>query len=141
MDFDAFADLAEAIADSLPPKLLEGLSGGIIIEKKTRRRSEDPPGVYLLGEYITEDYLGPLIAIYYGSFRRVFAGEPPEVWEEELRRTLLHEVRHHLEARAGVDDLGREDLEELARLWQEWLQGPGGKPSGSARERRGGGGE
>lgn len=119
MDFDAFADLAEAIADGIPPALLEGLNGGIIIEKKTRRRSEDPPGVYLLGEYIVEDYLGPLIAIYYGSFRRVFAGEPPQVWEEELRRTLLHEVRHHVEARAGVADLELEDLAELARLWRE----------------------
>lgn len=119
MDFEEFADLAEAVADSLPPALLEGLSGGIVIEKKTRRRSEDPPGVYLLGEYVTEEYLGPLILLYYGSFRRVLAGEPRAVWEEELRRTLLHEVRHHLEARAGVDDLGREDRQELERLWRE----------------------
>lgn len=122
MEFEAFADLAETIADGIPPALLEGLNGGILIERKTRRRSEDPPGVYLLGEYIAEAYVGPLIAIYYGSFRRLLAGQPPAVWEEELRRTLLHEVRHHMEARAGLADLEREDAEDLARLWRDWLE-------------------
>lgn len=121
MDFDAFADLAERLADEIPEALFEGLNGGLLIEKKTRRRSDDPPGVYLLGEYITEEYLGPLIVIYYGSFRRLLGGRPEAAWEAELRETILHELRHHLEGRAGMRDLEREDVEELARLWREWL--------------------
>lgn len=121
LDFDAFADLAERIADEVPPALFDGLNGGLLVEKKTRRRSDDPPGVYLLGEYITEEYLGPLIVIYYGSFRRLLEGRPDPEWEAELRETLLHELRHHLEGRAGVRDLEREDVEELGRLWRDWL--------------------
>jgi len=40
---------------------------------------------------------------------------------EELAITLRHELRHHLETRAGLSDLDREDMEELQRLWDEWL--------------------
>lgn len=120
MDFDAFADLAGRIAAQIPPPLMEGLTGGIVVERRSRRRPDDPPGVYLLGEYVVEEYLGPVILIYHGSFRRVFAGKPHQVWEEELRATILHEVRHHVEARAGVSDLDREDAKELARLWRRW---------------------
>ncbi len=116
MDFDAFAALAGEIAAGLPPALMEGLEGGVIVERRSRRRPEDPPGVYLLGEYVVDEYLGPMILIYHGSFRRLFAGEPRRIWEDELRATILHEVRHHVEARAGVSDLDREDAEELARL-------------------------
>ncbi len=131
MDFDTFADLAERIADEVPPALFEGLSGGLLVEKKSCRRSDDPPGVYLLGEYITEEYLGPLIVVYYGSFRRLFEGRADSEWEAELRETILHELRHHLEARAGVRDLEREDVEELQHLWRDWLgedPGEGQKP-------------
>ncbi len=119
VDFESFANLAERLAAEIPAPLLADLNGGVIVERRSRRRPDDPPGVYLLGEYVTDEYLGATVYLYHGSFRRLFAGEPAAVWERELRTTLLHEVRHHVEARAGVADLELEDLAELARLWRE----------------------
>lgn len=128
MDIDTFTELADAMAEEIPPALLEGLNGGIAIEARAERRSDDPPGVYLLGEYITDDLLGCFIVLYYGSFRRLFRGEPDEVWANELRTTLRHEVRHHVEARAGLHDLDDDDDEQLRRLWQEWAGEDDGEP-------------
>lgn len=129
MDFEEFARLADEHADRIPEPLVEGLNGGILLERGARRRPDDPPGVYLLGEYVMDPVLGARVLIYYGSFRRLFAGEPPEVWEAELAETLRHEVWHHVEARAGVDHLGERDREELRRLWEEW----GGDPTALGR--------
>lgn len=126
MDFAAFARLADLYADEIPERLLDGLNGGIILERGVRRRPDDPPGLYLLGEYVTDEVLGAMVIIYYGSFRRLLAGEPPEVWEAELRETLRHEIRHHVEARAGVDYLGEEDREVLRRLWADRAGGDAG---------------
>ncbi len=120
MDIETFTALAERLADDIPEPLLAGLDGGIAIKEGARRRAGDPPGVYLMGEYVTDELLGSFILIYYGSFRRVLGDAPEAVWEQELWETLRHEVRHHLEARAGLDDLDREDAEELRRLWREW---------------------
>ncbi|MDI3316280.1 MAG: metallopeptidase family protein [Bacillota bacterium] len=119
VDFETFCAWVEEIADQLPERLLEELSGGIQIERKARRNPEDPPGVYLLGEYVVEPGLGSFIFLYYGSFRRTLGGEPPETWRKELVTTLLHELEHHVEAQGGVDWLGDEDRRELERLWQE----------------------
>lgn len=120
MDIDRFTEVADRLVEELPPKLLEGLTGGIVVAEEAHRREDDPPDVYILGEYVTEDWPGCYIVLYYGSFRELFEGEPDEVWEEELRITIRHEVRHHVEARAGMDDLGVEDKLELERLWAEW---------------------
>lgn len=123
--YPVFCRWADEIVDSLPEPLFRELSGGVQVSRQTRRNPEDPPDVYLLGEYIVDPYLGRLIHIYYGSFRRVFAGEEPEVWREELEITILHELRHHVEDLAGVDWLNEEDRLELLRLWQEVSQGAG----------------
>lgn len=75
--------------------------------------------MYILGEYITDPWLGPRIALYYGSFVELFTGEPEPVWEEELWTTIKHELRHHVEAQAGLADLDLEDLLELERMRRE----------------------
>jgi len=49
------------------------------------------------------------LVIYYGSFRKLAESDPDFDWREELRETILHEIRHHLEARAGTYELERED--------------------------------
>ena len=135
VDFDTFADWAEEIVDALPERLLDELTGGIQIDREARRHPGDPPGVYLLGEYITEPHLGRFIRIYYGSFVRTLRDEPADVWYDELEETILHELQHHIEALAGVDWLGLEDLRQLQELWEEARRGLGpvdgaGQPEG-----------
>lgn len=118
MDIDRFQALADAMVERLPPRLLEGLTGGIVVEERPYRRRGDPEGVYILGEYIPDPWLGPRVVIYYGSFARLFAGQDDAVWERELWTTLTHELRHHIEHQAGVRDLELEDALELERMRQ-----------------------
>lgn len=114
VSIEAFEEMAERLFEEIPPELLEGLNGGIIISEEVEQRDPDLPDVHVMGEYIEDPYgLGCYIIIYYGSFRIVLAEEPPEVWEEEIWETMVHEIRHHVEARAGVDDLDLEDLQEM----------------------------
>ena len=132
VDYATFCRWAGEIVDQLPEPLFWELSGGVQVTREARRRPDDPPAVYLLGEYIVDPYLGRMVVLYYGSFRRVFAGEPAQVWREELEETILHELRHHIEDLAGLDRLNEEDRQELIRLWQESRHHPeadGGAPT------------
>ena len=104
LSFPAFRTLADRLADELPPDLTRNLNGGILAVPKRVKRG----GYWILGEYV-EDLMGRTVYLYHGSFRELFAGEPREVWEEEIRETLVHELTHHVEALAGVDDLTREE--------------------------------
>lgn len=119
MDIDAFTQMASAMVDRIPSTFLEGLNGGILVIEEAQRREDDPPGVYILGEYITDSAMGCYIALYHGSLAKLFAGESQTVWEEELWETIRHEVRHHVEAQAGMGDLDLEDEWELERLRAE----------------------
>jgi hypothetical protein len=110
LDLNAFTRLAGAIADELPSRLLRDLNGGISILPGKKKDGK----YFLMGEYIEDPILGRSIFIYYGSFREVLGDAPPGEWEEELRETIVHELRHHVESLAGVDDLSVEEEEELA---------------------------
>lgn len=136
MDIDRFTRLADEMMEAIPAPLLEGLTGGVVVRPDACRGPGDPPGVYRMGEYVTDEWLGAFIVLYHGSFRKVLAGQPPEVWEQELWETLRHELRHHIEARAGVSDLDQEDAAYLAQLWQQWAERRrrrrGGEPEGEA---------
>lgn len=145
---------ASRLLDEIPSPLLEGLNGGVIVVPGVRRCPDDPPGVYLLGEYRVDPGLGCMIVLYYGSFRRVLGDAPWAQVVEELRRTIRHELRHHAEHRAGLAELEIED-EWQRRRWREHLHGdqggavdrrerPGARLArgGSGRGRaRGGGGQ
>ncbi|MBO8141600.1 MAG: metallopeptidase family protein [Firmicutes bacterium] len=117
-----FTRMANRLYDRIPQRFLVELNGGIIISEEAEQRDPDLPDVYILGEYVEDPYgLGRYIVLYYGSFRALFGDSPPDVWEAELWETLLHEIRHHLESLAGVDDLEIEDMRQLAefRRWAE----------------------
>jgi hypothetical protein len=124
VDIGRFTERLEAMMDRVPPALLRDLDGGVSVSEHEQRRRGDPPGVYVLGEYITDPYLGRLIVMYYGSFRRLFAGEAEGVWDKEMWDTLRHEIRHHVEGLAGVSDLDVEDLQQLERMRAETAAGP-----------------
>ncbi|MEW5932123.1 MAG: hypothetical protein AB1816_00865 [Bacillota bacterium] len=134
---------ASRLLDEIPAPLLEDLNGGVIVVPGVGRRPDDPPGVYLLGEYRVDPGLGRLIVLYYGSFRRVLGDAPWARVVDELRRTIRHELRHHAEHRAGLADLEMED-EWQRRRWREHLHGDQGRAvdrrgRSGARLARGGG--
>ena len=112
---DEAQDILEKVAEGLPQEFYKELNGGIILLPEARRSSELwAKDIYILGEYNVSHSMGRYIAIYYGSFEHVF-GEyaTEEQIAEELRKTLLHEFRHHLENLAGENDLEKEDERRL----------------------------
>jgi predicted Zn-dependent protease with MMP-like domain len=95
--------------ESLPRDLREAMSNVEIVVEDENPEDPDIFGLYL-GIPLTErhDYTGVLpdkIAIYRVPLEDEF-GDDPELLEEEIRVTVLHEVAHHF----GIDE-GR--LEEL----------------------------
>ncbi len=147
VDIDTFHSMASEMYDQIPERLLDGLNGGIVISEEARQDDEEElPDVYILGEYIEDPYLGNSIVLYYGSFVALFRDEPVEVWEDELWETMVHEVRHHIEHRAGVYDLDLEDLRQLEEFrrqareereaGREAVGKPGSPPPKKARKRK-----
>ncbi|HYF95824.1 MAG TPA: metallopeptidase family protein [Symbiobacteriaceae bacterium] len=116
MDIEQFTELADRLMDRVPEPVLEGLNGGVTVRRNARRDKADPRDVYIMGEYVTDPVMGCYVVLYYGSFVAILTGEPDAVWEEELWETIRHELRHHLEVRAGESDLDREDEEQMYEL-------------------------
>lgn len=117
VSLDEFERLANDFYDRIPERFFEGLSGGILIDERAEQRDPDLPDVYVLGEYVQDDYgLGRYIVLYYGSFAALFGDEPQSVWEDELWETMVHEIRHHIESQAGLFDLDLEDERQMAEF-------------------------
>lgn len=93
-------------------------------------RQKGALGMYILGHYHS-DWMntGPAVTLYYGSFRRVFRGSREKVIKREIARTIAHELLHHWERQSGIDDLGDDDRQKLAR-WRRKLGMPTGDPTG-----------
>jgi hypothetical protein len=112
LDIDSFHDMLEEISKEIPDELFKELNGGILLLPESKLHPEsETPSLYTMGEYRTQiPGLGRYIVIYYGSFMKAF-GEwvNPSMLRSELRKTLLHEFRHHVETLAGVKDLIIED--------------------------------
>jgi hypothetical protein len=103
-----FTKFANEITESLSPALFQKLNGGIVVQPYAREE-----GDYLvMGEYIEDPSTGNMILLYYGSFLEMLGNADVEVWKTEIEETVIHELRHHVESLAGVDDLSfEEDLE------------------------------
>ena len=123
MTYEQCGVLLDDIADELPTELYRELNGGIVLTDEARLHPyAQNNDLYILGIYI-RDNLGKSIKIYYGSIIRVFPNKTLEEYREILRRILVHEVRHHNEYLAGVDDLVYYDDEQIAK----YLAGKGFK--------------
>lgn len=117
MTFDVFKAEAEAMLDDIPDEFLRGLQGVHVLEEARLEPGMDD--VYRMGEYLDPGFdhflgsnpgLGRHIALYYGSFAAIAAGEDEFDWEAELWETLTHELRHHVESLAGEDALIQDDV-------------------------------
>ena len=94
----------ERAIDSLPPELRTAMSNVEIVVEEENAEDPDLYGLYL-GIPLTErdaGYAGALpdkIAIYRLPLLEEF-GDDPEVLEDEIRITVLHEIAHHF----GIDE-------------------------------------
>jgi hypothetical protein len=66
--------------------------------------------------------MGRYIAIYYGSFIRLYGHFSREAMQNELRRVLIHEFTHHIESLAGERGLEMKDAEELEKYRQRFIK-------------------
>lgn len=101
MDFE---DHVRAALESLPAELRTAMSNVEIVVEGENREDPDLFGLYLGIPLIDrgESYAGVLpdkIAIYRIPLEEEF-GHDPEVLEEEIRITVVHEIAHHF----GIDE-------------------------------------
>ena len=105
-----FEDHVRAALDSIPSELRRAMSNIEIVIEDENPEDPDLFGLYL-GVPLVErgsSYAGVLpdkIAIYRRPLEEEFGGDP-ELLEDEIRITVLHEVAHHF----GIDE------ERLAEL-------------------------
>ena len=105
-----FEDHVQRALDSLPPDLRRAMSNVEIVVEEENAEDPDLFGLYLGIPLVERDsgYAGVLpdkIAVYRRPLEEEF-GHDPEVLEDEIRITVLHEVAHHF----GIDE------ERLAEL-------------------------
>ncbi len=114
--FSEFERLAIDVFDRVPEQFREDIDG-LVLEHEARRH----PAIddyFTLGECVhrtaglAEAPLISTIVLYYGSFVAVASRDPSFDVPFEVEETILHELRHHFEDRAGVLDLADEDAVE-----------------------------
>ena len=99
----SFEDRVRSAIDSLPAELRRAMSNVEIVVEDENPEDPDIFGLYL-GIPLTDrhDYAGVIpdkIAIYRLPLEAEF-GHDPELLEEEIRITVVHEIAHHF----GVDE-------------------------------------
>jgi hypothetical protein len=125
MDFETFSRRAAEILDGVPPEFMTDVTG--VEAHRAEKRHPHLPEVFTLGECGPDEVshmtdpgtVRSRIHLYHGSFAALAGKDPEFDWEGELKETILHELRHHLEDRAGLLDLLREDaMEDALARWQ-----------------------
>ncbi len=112
--------MLDEVAQALPDEIFERLNGGIILRPEEKLSPHATSNnLYILGEYCSSKMLGRYILIYYGSFARIHGRLSPDDFREQLKKTLYHELTHHLESLAGEKDLEIKDAEKLREFLTE----------------------
>ena len=115
VSFEEFEQIVYDIVDTLPQDFFRELDGGVMVREQRKVHPESVgEELGILGEYHRNRYLGRYVVIYYGSFMAAFGYLGMEDLKKRVRKTVLHEFRHHLESLAGERDLEIEDAEELS---------------------------
>jgi predicted Zn-dependent protease with MMP-like domain len=95
-----FDEHVQQALDALPPELARGLKNvAVVIE------DENPQEPDLLGLFEEAPYMPAKVTIYRRPLEADF-GHDPELLEQEIRITVLHELAHYF----GIDE---ERLDEL----------------------------
>jgi predicted Zn-dependent protease with MMP-like domain len=113
ISIERFGDILDELAQELPGEFYDELNLGVCLEPSPKlhpqARGND---LYILGEYSCSS-MGRGVVIYYGSFERLFGELSEDGLKDEIRKTLRHEFRHHMEGRAGERGLEIEDENNL----------------------------
>lgn len=113
--FEEFEDLVYEIAETLPEDFYRELNGGVMVRERRKIHPESlADDLSILGEYHRSGHLGRYVVIYYGSFMAVYGYLEKEDLKKRVRKTILHEFRHHLESLAGERGLEIEDARQIA---------------------------
>lgn len=114
-DIDVIQEILEEIVDGIDQDLFEGLNGGIILKEEIKYHNESINNdLVVLGEYTRFGVLKQIL-IYYGSIKNQYPDFDREQLKDRLTELVNHELRHHIEYRAGVNDLVREDDEFISK--------------------------
>lgn len=121
--------MAEAFWADIPPRFREG---AILLVHPEAEPDPEHPEVFLLGMCESafaalEEAVGwvgevrpserqSLVHIWYGSFQALAERALDFRWRDELEETLLHELTHHWEGRAGLDGLDRFDAAQIVNF-------------------------
>lgn len=126
ISIDEMENMLGELAAELPEEFYSELNGGIILLPQAKLHPENKAGdLYIMGEYYRDGSLGRYIAIYYGSFSRVYGNLAAEGIKAQIRKTLRHEFRHHLESLAGERGLEIEDDQYIEQYLKSRRQGAG----------------
>src|SRR5690606_19283644 len=117
--FEEFQRRAREIFDTVPESFKEGVDDLEV----TRRTVSHPSlrGVFTLGECLSESYPSEFggagevrrrVVLLCGRFLELCRTDEDWEWEEELRETILHEIRHPLEHLAAEEELEERDYAE-----------------------------
>lgn len=109
--FDEAAVILDDLIEELPDGIYEKLNGGVNLIEETRKNDA---GDYIMGLYHA-DGMGRYIEIFYGSFVELFGDLDQDRFTEELRKTLRHELTHHVESMAGDHTLEKWDEEQAEK--------------------------
>ena len=116
LTFEEVGAVLDVIAEELPREFFKDLNGGILLlPEACQDHGDKARGIYTMGEYV-HDEMGRYIVIYYGSFVKLCKNLSPEKLRKELKETLIHEFRHHIESLAGDCELEIIDEMEMARF-------------------------
>ena len=113
--YDEFAARAKEIAAAIPAQYLEGVED-VVVHRQVKRHPQIDD-IVTLGECepsplaaMTESgIVRSIVHLYYGSFVDLARRDPDFAPDAELEETILHEVQHHIEDKAGVRTLIDED--------------------------------
>jgi predicted Zn-dependent protease with MMP-like domain len=95
-----FEEHVRQALDALPPELARGLKNvAVVVEEEN---DQDPD---LLGLFEEAPYMPAKVTIYSRPLEAEF-GDDPDLLEQEIRITVLHELAHYF----GIDE---ERLDEL----------------------------
>lgn len=123
VSIDEFSLILDDLASELPEEFYDELNLGISVSEDAKPHPQSQFGdLFIMGEYFRSQ-MGCGIVIYYGSFERIHRHLPKEELACEMRATLRHEFRHHLEGRAGERGLEKEDEKRLGDYLGKYFPG------------------